>query len=65
MKHKQKMTAVLMAVALAIAIAIPAFAARVMTIAVEPDVKVYVDDMPIDAGETHGNPEAFIYNGTT
>lgn len=65
MKHKQKMTAILMAAALAVAIAIPAFAANILTINVEPDVKVYVDDMPIDAGETHGNPEAFIYNGTT
>jgi len=65
MKHKQKLAVTLMAAALAAAIAIPALAASVMTIDVEPDVKVYVDDMPIDAGETHGNPEAFIYNGTT
>lgn len=28
-------------------------------------VKVYVDDIPIDAGDLNGNPEAFIYNGTT
>lgn len=56
---------VFIAVVLAVALAIPVFAASVMTIDVEPDVKVYVDDMPIDAGETHGNPEAFIYNGTT
>lgn len=56
---------VLIAAVLAVALAIPVFAASVMTIDVEPDVKVYVDDMPIDAGETHGNPEAFIYNGTT
>jgi len=65
MKHKQKMTAVLMVAALAAAIAIPALAVSVMTIDVEPGVTVYVNDMPIDAGDTHGNPEAFIYNGTT
>lgn len=65
MKHKQKMTALLMAAALAAAIAIPALAANILTIDVEPGVTVYVNDMPIDAGDTHGNPEAFIYNGTT
>lgn len=56
---------VLIAAVLAVALAIPVFATSVMTIDVEPDVKVYVNDAPIDAGETHGNPEAFIYNGTT
>lgn len=56
---------VLIAAVLAVALAIPVFAASVMTIDVEPDVKVYVNNAPIDAGETHGNPEAFIYNGTT
>ena len=65
MKHKQKMTAILMAAALAVVIAIPAFAANILTIDVEPGVTVYVNDMPIDSGDTHGNPEAFIYNGTT
>jgi len=62
---KQKLLSGLLVAVFAVAIAIPAFAASVMTIDVEPDVKVYVDDAPIDAGETHGNPEAFIYNGTT
>ena len=65
MKRKQKLAASLMAAALAAVIAIPALAVSVMTIDVEPGVTVYVNDMPIDAGDTHGNPEAFIYNGTT
>jgi len=65
MKRKQKLAVSLMAAALAAAIAIPALAVSVLTIDVEPDVRVYVDDIPIDAGDTHGNPEAFIYNGTT
>lgn len=56
---------VLIAAVLAVALAIPAFAATILTIDVEPGVTVYVNDMPIDAGDTHGNPEAFIYNGTT
>lgn len=65
MKRKQKLAVSLMAAALAAAIAIPALAVSVLTIDVEPGVTVYVNDMPIDAGDTHGNPEAFIYNGTT
>ena len=65
MKRKQKLAASLMAAALAAVIAIPALAVSVMTIDVEPGVTVYVNDMPIAAGDTHGNPEAFIYNGTT
>ena len=28
-------------------------------------VRVYVNDTELNAGDTHGNPEAFIYNGTT
>lgn len=63
MKHK--LTSALLLVALAAVIALPVLAAQVITIQVEPDVKVYVDDVPIDVGDTHGNPEAFIYNGTT
>lgn len=65
MKRKQKLAVSLMAAALAAAIAIPALAVSVLTIDVEPGVTVYVNDMSIDAGDTHGNPEAFIYNGTT
>lgn len=34
-------------------------------VSVFTDVKVYVDDAPIDGGDLNGNPEAFIYNGTT
>ena len=34
-------------------------------ISVFTDVKVYVNDAPIDAGALNGNPEAFICNGTT
>lgn len=28
-------------------------------------VRVYVNDAPLDPGDLHGNPDAFIYNGTT
>ena len=35
------------------------------TLTVYSCVRVYVNDTPLDAGETHGNPDAFIYNGTT
>lgn len=62
---KRKLMSGLIVAAFAVAVAIPAFAAGVLTIQVEPDVKVYVNDTPIDAGDTHGNPEAFIHNGTT
>ena len=45
---------------------IPSVAALVeKTITVHTGVQVYVDDIKIDAGNTNGNPEAFIYNGTT
>lgn len=40
-------------------------AAANKTLSVFTGVKVYVDDVQIDAGDTHGNPDAFIYNGTT
>jgi len=44
----------------------PAAAALVAkTIQVYTGIEVFVDDMRIDAGETHGNPDAFAYNGTT
>lgn len=48
-----------------VALASPALAAVMQSIEVSADVKVYVDDIPIDAGDLNGNPEAFIYNGTT
>ncbi len=35
------------------------------TIDVFTGVHVFVNDNTLDAGDTHGNPEAFIYNGTT
>lgn len=45
---------------------IPAVAALVeKKLTVHTGVQVYVDDVKIDAGDTHGNPDAFIYNGTT
>lgn len=44
----------------------PALAALTGTpITAYTGVRVYVNDTPLDAGETHGNPDAFIYNGTT
>lgn len=65
MKHKRILT-VVVATALLLGLAMPVLAAVVTkTITVETDVKVYVNDKGIDAGDTHGNPEAFIYNGTT
>lgn len=65
MKQKRILTAVV-TVAILLGLAIPALAAAVTkTITVETDVKVYVNDKGIDAGDTHGNPESFIYNGTT
>lgn len=66
MKHKQSMvgfiSGILVSVLLAGAV-LPAAAGQ--SIWVDSGVKVYVNDMPIDAGDTHGNPDAFIYNGTT
>ncbi|MBQ3134320.1 MAG: DUF4352 domain-containing protein [Oscillospiraceae bacterium] len=65
MKHKRILT-VVVTTALLLGLAMPVLAAVVTkTITVETDVKVYVNDKAIDAGDTHGNPEAFIYNGTT
>ena len=67
MKHKQSMmgfvSGILVSVLLAGAV-LPAVAAGT-SIWVDSGVKVYVNDIPIDAGDTHGNPDAFIYNGTT
>lgn len=40
-------------------------AAATQTISVITGVNVYVDDKQIDAGDLNGNPDAFIYNGTT
>lgn len=34
-------------------------------VSVFTNVKVFVNDLPLDAGALNGNPEAFIYNGTT
>lgn len=65
MKHKRILTAVV-TTALLLGLAMPVLAAVVTkTITVETDVKVYVNDKALDAGDTHGNPDCFIYNGTT
>lgn len=67
MKHKQSIQGFLSGVlvtALLAGAALPAIAAGA-SIWVDTGVKVYVNDAPIDAGDTHGNPDAFIYNGTT
>ena len=45
---------------------IPSVAALMeQKLTVHTGVQVYVDDVKLDAGDTHGNPDAFIYNGTT
>ncbi len=67
MKHRQRITGFLSGVlvtALLMGSVLPAVAEG-LSIFVDSGVKVYVNDAPIDAGDTHGNPEAFIYNGTT
>lgn len=69
MKHKQKILGFISGVlvtALFSTCLLPAMAALVeQKITVYTGVKVYVDDVKIDAGDTHGNPDAFAYNGTT
>ena len=69
MKHRQRrigfVAGLLVAVSLAAAV-LPALAVTVaQTLTIHTGVSVYVDDVKIDAGDTHGNPDAFIYNGTT
>lgn len=64
-RNKYILTSVLTLLILS-AMVLPVLAAAVTkTITVETDVKVYVNDKGIDVGDTHGNPDAFIYNGTT
>ena len=69
MKNRQKATwfvsGVLCSAIMATSV-IPTMAALVeKKLTVHTGVQVYVDDVKIDAGDTHGNPDAFIYNGTT
>lgn len=57
---------IVLSLVLLVAMVIPSLAAAVTeTITVETDVKVFVNDKALDAGDTHGNPDCFIYNGTT
>lgn len=67
MERKQKLEAWL-AVAL-LAIVITALAATAIVVAMEggmtSGVTVYVNDVAIRGVDIHGNPKAFIYNGTT
>lgn len=65
MKLNKRVLPAVLATVVVLGLAIPVMAAVTKTITVETDVKVYVNDVGIDAGDTHGNPEAFIYNGTT
>ena len=67
MKHKQSMMGFVSGILVSVLVAgtvLPAVAAGT-SIWVDSGVKVYVNDIKIDAGDTHGNPDAFIYNGTT
>lgn len=67
MKHKQSMIGFISGILVSVLVAgtvLPAVAAGT-SIWVDSGVKVFVNDIPIDAGDTHGNPDAFIYNGTT
>lgn len=69
MKHRQRrigfVAGLLVAASLSAAV-LPTLAVTVaQTLTVHTGVSVYVDDVKIDAGDTHGNPDAFIYNGTT
>lgn len=69
MKRRQKATwflAGILASAILSTSVLPTLAATVaQKLTVHTGVKVYVDDVQIDPGDTHGNPDAFIYNGTT
>lgn len=69
MKHTRKATwflsGMLCAAILANTVAPAAAALAAKTIEVYTGIEVFVDDKRIDAGETHGNPDAFAYNGTT
>ena len=66
MKMKKRFVATLVAAATMAAMVLPTLADTVWkTIDVSTGVRVMVDDKALDAGDTHGNPEAFIYNGTT
>ena len=68
-KHAQKFSYTALGMVLALLIgqaAQPALAALVSTpLSVYTGVRVYVNDTALNAGDTHGNPDAFIYNGTT
>ena len=65
MKHKRILT-VVVALVMILGLTIPALASiATKNITVETDVKVFVNDKALDAGDTHGNPDCFIYNGTT
>lgn len=65
MRKKRILTAVV-TTAILLGLTIPTLAAvATKTIEVETDVKVFVNDKELDAGDTHGNPDCFIYNGTT
>ena len=67
MKHKQKLMGFVSGCLATAALITSPMAVELVaqTLEVYSGVKVYVDDKKIDAGNTNGNPEAFIYNGTT
>ena len=69
MKKQQKVTwfvSGILCSAILASTVVPSLASMVeQKLTVHTGVQVYVDDMKIDAGDTHGNPDAFIYNGTT
>lgn len=69
MKHRQKAAwflSGLVTAALLSATLLPAMAAvTTQNISVTTGVSVYVNDKKIDAGDLNGNPDAFVYNGTT
>ena len=63
---KKRFAAALIAAATMACMVLPTIAETILqTIDVYTGVKVLVDDKQLNAGDTHGNPEAFIYNGTT
>ena len=65
MKRNRIMTAVVLG-AILLSLTVPTLAAvATKTITIETDVKVLVNNKALDAGDTHGNPDCFIYNGTT